>query len=76
MAQAAAGLRIFVSEPEALPRLKSVISREAGGPDRVMMREFRGVAVRGELTVTLTPSASAALAEPVLSAVEVVAEGW
>jgi DNA polymerase-3 subunit alpha len=35
VAQAAAGLRIFVSEPEALPRLKSVISREAGGRGRV-----------------------------------------
>jgi len=35
VAQAAAGLRIFVSEAEALPRLKSVISREAGGRGRV-----------------------------------------
>ena len=34
VAQAAAGLRIFVSEAEALPRLKS-ISREAGGRGRV-----------------------------------------
>jgi DNA polymerase-3 subunit alpha len=35
VAQAAAGLRVFVSEPEALPRLKSVISRESGGRGRV-----------------------------------------
>jgi DNA polymerase-3 subunit alpha len=35
VAQAAAGLRIFVSEADALPRLKSVISREAGGRGRV-----------------------------------------
>src|SRR5947207_1991920 len=35
VAQAAAGLRIFVAEAEALPRLKSVISREAGGRGRV-----------------------------------------
>ena len=35
IAQAAAGLRIFVAEAEALPRLKSVISREAGGRGRV-----------------------------------------
>ncbi|HEY4469859.1 MAG TPA: DNA polymerase III subunit alpha [Stellaceae bacterium] len=35
VAQATAGLRIFVAEAEALPRLKSVISREAGGRGRV-----------------------------------------
>jgi DNA polymerase III subunit alpha len=35
VAQAAAGLKVFVSEPEALPRLKSVISRESGGRGRV-----------------------------------------
>src|SRR5262249_33576186 len=35
VAHAAAGLRIFVAETEALPRLKSVIAREAGGRGRV-----------------------------------------
>jgi DNA polymerase-3 subunit alpha len=35
VAQAAAGLRVFVGEAEALPRLKSVIAREAGGRGRV-----------------------------------------
>lgn len=35
VAQAAAGLRVFVSEIEALPRLKNVISRESGGRGRV-----------------------------------------
>jgi DNA polymerase-3 subunit alpha len=35
VAHAAAGLRVFVSEPDALPRLKSVIAREAGGRGRV-----------------------------------------
>ncbi len=35
VAQAAAGLRVFVAEAEALPRLKSVIAREAGGRGRV-----------------------------------------
>ncbi|HTV88304.1 MAG TPA: DNA polymerase III subunit alpha [Stellaceae bacterium] len=33
--QAAAGLRVFIAEAEALPRLKSVIAREAGGRGRV-----------------------------------------
>ncbi|MFI4949222.1 MAG: DNA polymerase III subunit alpha, partial [Alphaproteobacteria bacterium] len=35
VAQAAAGLRVFVSEIEALPRLKTLIGREAGGRGRV-----------------------------------------
>jgi DNA polymerase-3 subunit alpha len=35
VAHAAAGLRVFVSEMEALPRLKSLIGREAGGRGRV-----------------------------------------
>jgi DNA polymerase-3 subunit alpha len=35
VADAAAGLRIFVGEVRALPSLKSVISREAGGRGRV-----------------------------------------
>ena len=37
VAQAAAGLRVFVGEAEALTRLKSVIAREAGGRGRVMV---------------------------------------
>ncbi len=35
VAHAAAGLRVFVAEAEALPRLKSLISRETGGRGRV-----------------------------------------
>jgi DNA polymerase-3 subunit alpha len=35
VAHAAAGLRVFVAEAEALPRLKSLIAREAGGRGRV-----------------------------------------
>jgi DNA polymerase-3 subunit alpha len=35
VAHAAAGLRVFIAEAEALPRLKNLISREAGGRGRV-----------------------------------------
>jgi DNA polymerase-3 subunit alpha len=35
VAHAAAGLRVFVAEADALPRLKSLISREAGGRGRI-----------------------------------------
>jgi DNA polymerase-3 subunit alpha len=37
VAHAAAGLRVFVGEAEVLPRLKSLIAREAGGRGRVMV---------------------------------------
>jgi len=37
VAHAAAGLRVFVGEAEALPRLKSLIGREAGGRGRVTL---------------------------------------
>ena len=52
------------------------VSREAGGPGRAVVREFKGVRVGRELTVTLTPDADAAVPVPVLSGVEVLAEGW
>ncbi len=35
VAHATAGLRVFIAEAEAVPRLKSLISREAGGRGRV-----------------------------------------
>jgi DNA polymerase III subunit alpha len=35
VAQAAAGLRVFIAEADALPRLKALIAREAGGRGRV-----------------------------------------
>ncbi len=37
VAHAAAGLRVFVGEVEALPRLKSLLGREAGGRGRVTL---------------------------------------
>ena len=52
------------------------VVKEAGGTDRVVIREFRGVRVRRDLKVTLTPTAGAKRAQTLLSGVEVIAEGW
>jgi hypothetical protein len=41
-----------------------------------LVREFQGVEVGRELTVTLTPDAGASVPVTVLSGVEVLAEGW
>jgi hypothetical protein len=48
----------------------------AGGVNRRAIREFRGVKVTRDLTVTLTPTDCAGAGQPVLSGVEIVAEGW
>jgi hypothetical protein len=84
-------VRLYFAEPDRLPagrRLFNValqgrevltefdVSHEAGGPARGVVREFRGVKVRGDLRVTLTPATSAPQSVPLLCAVEVVAEGW
>jgi outer membrane protein assembly factor BamB len=50
--------------------------REAGGTRRALVREFKGVRVSKELTVTLTPAADAPVKQAVLCGIEVRAEGW
>ena len=48
------------------------ISKSTGGVSRALVREVKGVSVRGELRVSLTPVEGSA--EPVLSGVEILAE--
>ena len=73
--QVTAGQRVFDVAVQGRPALQGFdVVREAGGPRRGVVKEFRGVRVRGELTVTLTPAAGGR--EPVLSGVEVRAESW
>jgi outer membrane protein assembly factor BamB len=52
------------------------VSREAGGPGTALVREVKGVRVRRDLTVTLTPAADAPVQQSVLCGLEVLAEGW
>lgn len=52
------------------------IAAEAGAANRGVVKEFKGVKVRKDLTVTLTASEVAPGSQPVLCGVEVVAEGW
>lgn len=52
------------------------VCREAGGPNRMLVKEFHQVQVKSELTVQLTPAPEASVPTPVLCGVEVVAEGW
>jgi outer membrane protein assembly factor BamB len=52
------------------------ISAEAGGPQRTLVREFHGVLVARDLTVTLEPYENCSKPETILCGVEAIAEGW
>jgi outer membrane protein assembly factor BamB len=81
-------VRLYFVEPDQLSEGKRIfdvaiqgrsvsqgldVSRDAGGPNRGLIREVKGVKVRGELKIALTPVSGR---EPILCGVEVVAEGW
>jgi outer membrane protein assembly factor BamB len=82
-------VRLHFVEPDRLPAGKRVfnvalqgkevlkdfdIAREAGGRNRVVVREFRGVPVRNGLTVTFQRSPFAPIGAAVLCGIEVRAE--
>jgi outer membrane protein assembly factor BamB len=84
-------VRLYFSEPDAVEvgqRLIDVsvqgqtfltdfdVCQEAGGRLRGIVKEMSGIKVRKDLTITLAPSPSSSLKAPVLSGVEVIAEGW
>ena len=51
------------------------IAKQAGGPNRPVVRTFKGVKVNGELRITLTPTQSATIRSAVLCGIQAVAEG-
>jgi len=69
-----AGARVFrvaLQGRTVLGRLDVV--KEAGGPLRTLIREFKGIPVKKDLEVTLAPEAAGS--KPILSGIEIVAEG-
>jgi hypothetical protein len=73
--EVAAGQRVFdvsLQGRTALPRFD--IAAEAGGPRRMVIKEFRGVVVRDVLTVALAKSDPASALEPLLCGIEVKSE--
>jgi hypothetical protein len=72
-----AGQRVFDVALQGDTLLKDFdVVREAGGAQRALVKEFKGVRVGKDLTVTLTPAAGAPVKQAVLCGVEVRAEGW
>ncbi len=71
------GRRVFDVALQGRPVLKEFdVEDEAGGPNRIVVRECQGVLAGRELTVTLTPAGPDTTSAPLLCAVEVSAEGW
>jgi hypothetical protein len=62
------------------------IAREAGGANRTVVREFKGINVKDDLKVALCVAGilpapeggtrSTRQAEPLLCGIEIIAEGW
>ena len=52
------------------------ILREAGQPNHMIVKKFKGISVAGDLTVNLSPSTSATVSAAILCGVAVTAEGW
>ena len=51
------------------------IIREAGRANHTIVKEFKGINVKDDLKVTLTPTVEGK-AEPLLCGIEIIAEGW
>lgn len=70
------GQRVFRIAVQGQPALTDLdVVKEAGGPNRLLVKEFPGVKVKKDLTVTLTPADTATVRAPILCGIEVTAEG-
>lgn len=71
-----AGQRIFdvaLQDKQVLQAFDIV--KEAGGVNRTVVKEFKGISVKDDLKITLRPAAESQ-AEPLLCGIEIIAEGW
>jgi len=69
------GARVFDVAVQGRVACKALdIVKEAGGPNRPLVREVTGVAIDEDLVITFTPADAAGTSVPVLCGIEVVAE--
>ncbi len=83
-------VRLYFAEPDKLPAGKRVfnvalqgervltdldIAKEAGGPGRTLVKEFKGITAQGQLTIALTPSAHAEVQAAILCGLELIVQG-
>jgi len=70
------GRRLFnISLQDKQVQKKFDITSRAGGINRTVVKEFKGVLIKDDLKITLTPSAKS-MAGPLLCGIEILAEGW
>jgi len=70
------GQRVFDVALQWTPVLRGFDAvKEAGGPFRPVVKEFKGIQVKGDLAVTFTGSDPSGAGVPVLCGIEAVAEG-
>ena len=70
-----AGERVFsVSLQGQLAAKDLDIAKEAGGPNKALVKEFKGVKVKDALRMDLTPAEHSKLKAPLLCGVEIIAE--
>lgn len=73
--ETAVGERVFDVVLQGTTKLHSLdIRKETGGRNRPLVKEFKGVPVKQELQITLTPADSEQKSAPVLSGVEIIME--
>jgi hypothetical protein len=71
------GERVFSVNVQGQPALVALdVVKGAGGPNRSLVKELRGIEVQERLVIELTPDPSAKIKASVLSGIEVQAEGW
>jgi hypothetical protein len=75
--EAKPGQRVFSVRVQGGPAISDFdIMQEAGGPNRSLVKELRGIEVQDKLVLDFAPAANAALPASVLSGNEILAEGW
>ncbi len=74
--QCEVGRRVFNVSLQDRPALEAFdIVKEAGGMNRNVVKEFKGISVKDDLKINLTPVAESQ-AGPLLCGIEIIAEGW
>ncbi len=82
-------VKLYFAEPDKLSAGKRVfdvsignqqvltdfdVAREAGEPERAVVKEFKGISAQGTLVIRLTPTAAASVRAPVICGLELIAE--
>jgi len=76
IAERKAGRRVFDVSLQGRRVLEGFdIAGSAGGVNRPVVREFRGIKIKDDLRITLTPAGTGQV-EPLLNGIEIIAEDW